>query len=259
MWNILKTIIRFILNLFPRPFLIKISLKILPVFKLIFYGNKYKDPIDNANLSRFLPYGYEKIRKNALSPSTLSLERHRLLWLYLKNETSIFTASLKLLHIAPEQAYYKRLKQQSNIEYTSLDLNSPIADVNADIKNMPFPDQEFDVVICNHVLEHIKNDELALQNVYRVLKHGGYAILQIPLDTNLETTFEDDSIIDPKERKKHFGQYDHVRVYGMDFFDKLNKIGFDSTPIFYADKFNNVDKKMYGIENDDIIPLAIKN
>jgi predicted SAM-dependent methyltransferase len=254
-----KNITRYILNLFPRPFLIKISIKILPILKSIFKGNKHIDPIDNANLSRFLPYGYEKIRKNALSPSTLSLERHRLLWLYLKNETSIFTESLKLLHIAPEQAYYKRLKQQSNIEYTSLDLNSPIADINADIKDMPFAENSFDIVICNHVLEHIENDELALTEIYRVLKNGGFAILQIPLNKNLETTYEDETIKDPDERKKHFGQYDHVRVYGMDFFKKLNKIGFESKPVFYADKFSQKDKRIYGIENDDIIPIAIKN
>ena len=255
----MKKITRFVLNLFPRPLLIKVSLKVLPILKFIFKGNKHIDPIDNAKLSRFLPYGYEKIRKNALSPSTLSLERHRLLWLYLKNETSIFTESLKLLHIAPEQAYYKRLKQQSNIEYTSLDLNSPIADINADIKNMPFEDQSFDIIICNHVLEHIENDMLALKEIYRVLKKGGFAILQIPLNKSLDTTYEDNFIKDPEERKKHFGQYDHVRVYGMDFFEKLNKVGFVSEPIFYADQFKKNDRKKYGIENDDIIPIAFKN
>ena len=230
----------------------------LPVLKFIFKGNKYEDPIDNSKLIRFLPYGYDKIRKNALSPSTLSLERHRLLWLYLKNETSIFTKPHKLLHIAPEQAYYKRLKQQSNIDYTSLDLNSPIADINADIKDMPFLDQSFEVVICNHVLEHIINDDQALNEIYRILKKGGYAILQIPLEKDAKTTYEDESIIDPEERKKHFGQYDHVRIYGMDFFDKLNKIGFESKPIFYADNFNKRDKKRFGIDNNDIIPIAIK-
>ena len=257
--NFVKTITRFILNLFPRPLLIKISLRILPFLKLIFKGNNYKDPIDNANLSSFLPYGYEKMRKNALSPSTLSLERHRLLWLYLIHETSVFTDSLKLLHIAPEQAYYKRLKQQSNIDYTSLDLNSPIADVNADIKDMPFEDNFFDVVICNHVLEHIEKDELALMEIYRVLNKGGFAILQIPIDENRENTYEDKAIIDPQERKKHFGQYDHVRIYGMDFFEKLNDVGFIAKPIFYADQFKKKDRKMYGIENDDIIPIAFKN
>lgn len=255
----MKQFTRIILNLIPRSYLISISLGLLPVLKLIFKGNKFVDPIDNAHLSRFLPYGYESIRNNALSPSTLSLERHRLLWLYLKNETNVFIDNIKLLHIAPEQAYYKRLKKSSNIDYTSLDLYSPIADINADIKQMPFQDETFDVIICNHVLEHIKDDDLALKEIYRSLKKGGFAILQIPLDQKLQKTYEDDSIVEPELRKKHFGQYDHVRVYGWDFFEKLNKLGFASQAISYAEHYSVADKKKYGIENDDLIPIALKN
>ena len=255
----MKNITRFFLNILPRPFLIGVSIKILPILRFIFKGNNHVDPIDNANLSRFLPYGYKNIRSNALSPSTLSLERHRLLWLFLKNETSIFTSPTKLLHIAPEQAYYKRLKQCSNIEYTSLDLNSPIADINADIKNMPFDNGSFDIVICNHVLEHIEEDDLALSEIYRVLKKGGFSILQIPLDKKQSTTYEDETIKSPELRKKHFGQYDHVRMYGMDFFNKLNDVGFESQPVYYSDRFSKIDKTKYGIENEDIIPLARKS
>jgi len=254
----LKQLVKIILNLVPRSYLISISLRLLPFLKLIFRGNRFIDPIDNSHLSRFLPYGYENIRKNALSPTTLSLERHRLLWLYLKNETNIFTDSVKLLHIAPEQAYYKRLKNRDNIDYTSLDLHSPIADINADIKNMPFKDETFDIIICNHVLEHIKDDDLAIQAIYYSLKKGGFAILQIPLNQNLQKTFEDDSIVDPELRKKHFGQYDHVRIYGWDFFEKLNNIGFESHAIAYANRFNVEEQKMYGLENDDLIPFAKK-
>ncbi|MDR9401451.1 MAG: class I SAM-dependent methyltransferase [Psychroflexus sp.] len=254
----MKNITSFILNLFPRPLLIKISIKILPVLKFIFSGKHYVDPIDDAHLSRFLPYGYEKIRKNALSPSTLSLERHRLLWLYLKNETNIFRVPTKLLHIAPEQAYYKRLKQKANIDYTSLDLYSPIVDIKADITELPFDDDSFDVIICNHVLEHIEQDQLAMKEIYRVLKMGGFAILQIPLDEKLEKTYEDASIQDPEMRKKHFGQYDHVRIYGWDFFERLNLVGFKTEPLAYADSFTKEDQIKYGIENKDIIPLAYK-
>lgn len=254
----MKKITRFILNLLPRPLLIKISIKILPILKFIFRGNTYVDPIDKAHLSRFLPYGYERIRKNALSPSTLSLERHRLLWLYLEHETNIFKESTKLLHVAPEQAFYKRLKQQKNIDYTSVDLHSPIVDIKADITQLPFDDNVFDVIICNHVLEHIQEDQLAIKEMYRVLKKGGFAILQIPLDNNLSKTYEDASIQDPELRKKHFGQYDHVRVYGWDFFERLHQSGFETNPLAYADQFSEDDQKMYGIENNDIIPLAFK-
>ena len=253
-----KKVIKFILNLFPRPFLITASLKILPLLKWIFKGKKYKDPIDEANLSRFLPYGYTKLRSNALSPSTLSLERHRLLWLFLKNETLLFTDHLRLLHIAPEQAFYKKLKELPHLDYTSLDLHSPIADIKADITDMPFDDNYFDVVICNHVLEHIEDDVKAMEELYRVLTPGGISILQVPQDLNREITFEDNSIKDPQHRTEIFGQYDHVRVYGMDYFKKLSKVGFDARPVFYANQFSTEDKIRYGIQNDDIIPLAKK-
>ena len=120
-------------------------------------------------------------------------------------------------------------------------------------------DEVFDVIICNHVLEHIKDDGTALKEIFRTLKTGGFAVLQIPLDHKLQKTYEDDSIVDPELRKKHFGQYDHVRVYGWDFFEKLNKLGFESEAIAYAERFNAEDKKKYGIENDDVIPIARKN
>ena len=153
-----------------------------------------------------MPYGYEKQRDNVLSPSTLSLERHRLLWLYLQSETDFFVKPLKMLHFAPEQAFYRRFRQQQNLDYTTTDLSSPLADVKADICQLPFEDNTFDVIFCNHVLEHIPDDTQAMRELYRVLKPGGWAVLQIPQDLSRATTFEDDSITDPKERAKIFGQ-----------------------------------------------------
>src|SRR5690606_30324446 len=100
-------------------------------------------------------------------------------------------------------------------------LDSPLADVKADICNLPFDDNSFDFILCNHVLEHIPDDEKAMRELYRILKSGGTGIFQIPQDLNRETTFEDSSITDRKERAKIFGQYDHVRIYGRDYFDKL--------------------------------------
>src|SRR5690606_19404926 len=130
----------------------------------------------------FLPYGYEKPRENVLSPSTLSLERHRLLWLYLERETDFFTAPRKVLHFAPEQAFYNRFKKLPNLEYTTTDLKSPLADVKADICNLPFSDESFDIILCNHVLEHIPDDLKAMEELYRVMKPGGWGIFQVPQD-----------------------------------------------------------------------------
>ena len=218
----MKRLFKTILNIIPRPLLIRLSYIIRPVLAFFLKGNKFTDPIDGKRFKTFLPYGYGKQRNNVLSPSTLSLERHRLLWLYLKNETKFFSEKLRVLHFAPEQAFYKRFRKMSNLDYVTTDLNSPLADVKADICNLPFKDNEFDVILCNHVLEHIPDDTKAMQELYSVLKVGGMGVFQIPQDLNRKTTFEDDSITDKKERAKIFGQYDHVRVYGCDYFEKLN-------------------------------------
>ena len=136
----MKQLFKFILNFLPRPFLIRLSYTARPFLAFFLKGNTYTDPIDGKSFRSFLPYGYGKQRDNALSPSTLSLERHRLLWLYLKNETDFFSAKKKVLHFAPEQAFYKLFKSMNNLNYTTSDLNSPLADVKADICNLPFSD-----------------------------------------------------------------------------------------------------------------------
>jgi predicted SAM-dependent methyltransferase len=250
--------IKLILNSIPRPILIRISLIVRPIIVLFYYGKTYKDPIDNKTFRTFLPYGYENIRQNVLSPSTLSLERDRLLWLFLQNETDFFSKPLKILHFAPEQAFYKRFRKLSHLDYTTTDLNSPLADVKADICNLPFEDSSFDVVLCNHVLEHIPNDTKALEEIYRILRPDGWAILQIPQDYNREVTFEDNSITDPKERAKIFGQYDHVRVYGMDFFKKLERIGFEVNPIEYTKILSEKERDYYRLADFEIIPFVKK-
>jgi SAM-dependent methyltransferase len=193
-----------------------------------------------------------------LSPSTLSLERHRLLWLYLKNETDFFSSKLKILHFAPEQAFYKRFRKLSNLDYTTTDMNSPLADVKADICNLPFNDNEFDVILCNHVLEHIPDDTKAMEELYRILKPNGWGVFQIPQDLNRETTFEDNTITDRNERAKIFGQYDHVRVYGRDYFEKLRSIGFQVEAVDYTSKLTEEDITTYCLAKGEIIPMVRK-
>ena len=214
----MQSLIKLFLNIFSRGFLIRISFFVKPILKILMYGNKFTDPIDGNTFRAFLPYGYNKIRNNVLSPSTYSLERHRLLWLYLKNETSFFKAKLKVLHFAPESALMNQFKKLKNLSYDTIDLNSPIADIKADICDLPFLDNSYDFILCNHVLEHIVDDNKAIRELYRVLKKNGIGIFQVPIDYNRDTTFEDFSVTNKKERNKLFGQYDHVRIYGLDFF-----------------------------------------
>lgn len=246
------------LSLFPRPFLIRVSYYIRPIFSFFLKGKKYTDPIDGKSFRTFLPYGYENPRPNVLSPSTLSLERHRLLWLYLKNETDLFTKPQRLLHFAPEQAFYKRFKKVNTLNYTTTDLVSPLADVKADICQLPFKDNEFDFILCNHVLEHIPDDTKAMQELLRVLAPGGTAILQIPQDLNRETTFEDNTITDPKKRAQIFGQYDHVRVYGRDYFNKLRNMGFKVNEVDYTSTLTPQQIDQFRLAKGEIIPVCCK-
>ena len=254
----MKRIASFLLNKIPRPILINLSIFLRPLIYLFFKGNNFTDPIDGKSYRKFLPYGYGKQRENALSPGTLSLERHRQMWLYLQNETDFFTKNYKVLHIAPEQEFLRKFKKMKNLDYTSADLFSPIVDVKADILDLPFEDESFDVIFCNHVLEHIEDDRKAMSELYRVMKKGGWGILQVPMKNSLEKTYEDFTITDPKERQKNFGQYDHVRWYGMDYFDRLKSVGFDAEANFYSQKFSEKDIKRFGLNKNEILPVVRK-
>lgn len=254
----MQKIFVFFLNLFPRPLLIRLSYLIRPIAAWWYRGTKFEDPIDGKTYRKFLPYGYIKVRDNVLAPGTLSLERHRLFWLYLKNETSFFSKKLNVLHFAPEQAFLKRFRKLDNITYTTTDLNSPIADVKADICDLPFKDNSFDFIICNHVLEHIPDDTQAMREIFRVLAPNGIAILQVPYDKNRDVTFQDNSITDPKERASIFGQYDHVRIYGMDYFSKLASVGFEVQKIDYTSHFTSEEIERYRLPLGEFIPVAKK-
>lgn len=249
---------KLILNTIPRPYLIKISYLARPILTFWLKGNKYTDPIDGKSFKKFLPYGYGIQRQNVLSPSTLSLERHRLIWLYLKNETDFFTAKKKVLHMAPEQCFLDIFKNLKNLNYTTADLYSPIVDVKADILNLPFKDNSFDIVFCNHVLEHIEDDAKAIKELHRVLRPGGMGIFQVPQDLSLEKTYEDFNITSKEERRKHFGQYDHVRVYGKDYFDRLRKVGFKVNEVNYSKQISTELVDKYRLTKNEILPVCYK-
>jgi len=251
-------LIKLILKIFPRTFLIKFSFIFQPLLGILLSGDKFTDPIDGKSFRKFLSYGYTKLRKNALSPSTLSLERHRLLWLYLKNETVLFEKKIKLLHFAPEQAFYKRFKKLSNIQYDTIDINSPLAKIKADICDLPIKENTYDFILCNHVLEHVLDDNKAMSELYRVLKKGGIGIFQVPIDMKREKTFQDDSITDKLERNKIFGQYDHVRIYGKDYFNKLEDTGFKVQQVDYSKKFSDKEILKFSIIKGEIIPVCTK-
>ena len=254
----MNSLVKIILNIIPRRILTMLSFMLKPAIKIYLYGNNYVDPIDGSSFRKFIPYGYNEVRKNALSPSTFSLERHRLLWLYLKNETDFFKKQINVLHFAPESAFLERFKKLKNISYKTIDLDSPLADIKADICNLPLDDETYDFILCNHVLEHIVDDKKAMQELYRVMKKGGVGIFQVPLNMSSKKTYEDFSITDPAQRNKAFGQYDHVRIYGMDFFERLEKVGFDVEKCDYISKLKPEEIIKYCLPKNELIPICRK-
>lgn len=222
----MKKLIRFLLRHIPRPWLISFSMAFGKLASFFYRGNRFECPVCGGRYRKFLPYGYVEPRDNALCPGCLSLERHRLLWLYLKKKTGFFSENLRVLHIAPEQCFYRRFRKMKNLTYTTADLESPIADVKLDVQKMPFDSDLFDVVICNHVLEHVPDDRKALGEIFRVLKRQGFAIIQVPTAYSMQTTLEDPNVTDPEERLRRFRQKDHYRLYGKDYLDRVKEAGF---------------------------------
>lgn len=210
--------------------MIRLSYPFKMVAPLLYKGNKVECPVCEKSFSKFLSYGSNVAhRENVLCPYDLTLERHRLMWLYLKNESNFFTDKLSVLHIAPEQCFHSGFKKQKNLDYLTGDLVSPIADMHFDLHEIPLEDNRFDVVFCNHVLEHVDDAKQCMRELHRVMKPGGWGIMQVPQDMNREKTYEDPSITSPEEREKHFWQKDHVRLFALDYPDWLREAGFTVT------------------------------
>lgn len=161
--------------------------------------------------------------------------------------------------MAPEQCFLDIFKKMENLNYTTADLYSPIVDVKANILELPFQDNSFDVVFCNHVLEHIEDDSKAMSELFRVMKPGGFGIFQVPQELNRAHTYEDFSITEPEERAKEFGQYDHVRIYGKDYFERLRKAGFTVDEVNYSAGIDSELSDRYRLAPGEILPVCFKN
>jgi SAM-dependent methyltransferase len=200
--------------------------------------------------AEFRPFGRRR-RPNAQCPSCRSLERHRLIWLVLNHRTSIASAPTRLLHVAPEPALARPLCCLPTVTCVTGDLSRP-ADVRLDLTALPFRSGAFDAILCSHVLEHVPDDGAAMRELRRVLAPAGWAILHVPLNPSLERSFEDASITGPRERERAFGQHDHVRVYGRDYWQRLEEAGFDVEPCALAREIGEAGRQRYGLRNEVI-------
>ncbi len=257
----MRKFIGWILNHIPRPMMQRVASWAVPMLGLLYIGRGKECPICGARRRKFLPYGYVTQRKNALCPNCLSLERHRLLWLYLKKESRLFDDLPKLLHIAPEVTYIKRFKRAysaSPDRYITADLESPLATMHFDVQEIPLSDEFCDVLICNHIMEHLPDDRKAMRELHRILKRGGWGIILSPIDYSRATTFEDDSITDPKLRTEIFGQYDHRRIYGVDYADRLRECGFIVEEVDLFGSLSPQQRELYALTNEIIYVVRKK-
>jgi SAM-dependent methyltransferase len=196
--------------------------------------------------------------EESFCPFCTSSTRERHVFLFLKACTSVFTEPVRMLHLAPEKNLQRILRSCGNIRYISADLGSPLASVQTDITALSFADDIFDVVICNHVLEHIPDDRQAMREIIRVLKPGGWAILQVPIATSRAATEEAPSITSPNERLRLFGQTDHVRVYAEDYIHRLEDCGFVVDLHSLSKQNGEPYAKYFGLLRDENIYLAKK-
>ena len=256
----MKSIISLVLRYIPRPYLQLVGHWAARGLSIFYIGNKVECPVCNSKYRKFLPYGRNtSSRENALCPSCLSLERHRLMALYMKRKTNFYTANLKVLHVAPEYCFIDRFEQMKNLDYITADIESPLAKVKMDIHQIPFPENTFDVAICNHVMEHVDDYILAMSELHRVLKPGGWALIQSPQDMKYEITYEDPTITDPKEREIHFLQNDHLRLFGRNYGQELEKGGFKVTEDrFVMDELAKEEVQRYSLPGEEIVYFCQK-
>lgn len=248
----MKKLIKYILNTFPRPFLQRVADWMVPIVGLLYVGRGKECPLCGTRRRKFLPYGYVSTRENALCPNCLALERHRLMWLWLERESNLKNLPT-ILHIAPEVAIKHKLRKlyaEHPERYVTADLESPLADMHFDVQQIPLSEESFDVIFANHLLEHVEDDRRAMRELFRVMRHGGWGIILSPVELDRAETFEDDTITDPEERTRIFGQYDHRRIYGRDYAERLREAGFEVEELDYVKSFSAEEQLKYALRQE---------
>ncbi len=254
----MKHLFSWALRFIPRKYLQLYSDRIISLIGLFYRGHDVKCPICSHRYRRFLPYG-RKSRPNALCPNCLSLERHRLIWLYLQRRTRFFEEPQKVLHVAPEACLAQQFETRANLDYITADLESPLAKVKMDIHQIPFGSDTFDVAFCNHVMEHVDDDIRAMSELCRVLKPGGWAIVQVPFFNPIpDRTLEDKNITSPRDRARVFGQDDHVRLYGKDYPERLRAGGFQVKEENFVRQLPQEEIIKYALPAHDVLYVCQK-
>ena len=239
------------------------------VFRL---GNRLECPFCGWHFRRFRPAGFHYpviIEKRVIGghwhednvcPRCMSNARERLAYLFLKDRTSVFQDQARLLHIAPEPQLARVFKRSPNLKYVSADLFEPGVMSRFDIQKTPFPDETFDAVVCNHVMEHVSDDSVAMREIRRIVKPGGWAMLQVPIALALDRTIEDPTATTDEQRIEKFGQEDHVRLYSRpDYIARLQAAGFSVTAESYPLALGSDKVRKFALVEEEEVFLCYKD
>ena len=233
-------------------------------YRLFRNGSRFSCPFCLHSYNAFMPAGYKQkvlterkvvgggFRQNVLCPYCRSSDRERLVYMFIK-KNHLVRKQMKVLHVAPEKNLFENLRKEE-LNLYSADIKNSIARIKMDIRKIDFPNEYFDAIICNHVLEHIVDDQKAMKELYRVLKSSGWAILQVPY-SNRKETFEDPTVKTESERTATFGQPDHVRIYGKDFVSRLRIIGFNVE----EKKMDENTSKKFALNSNELIFFCKKS
>ena len=225
-------------------------------YEMTVSGDRHLCPCCGQSCDQWLDFS--STYRNVVCPHCHLQPRHRSLQLYLQTRTSFYTAEQKVLHFAPEQVLREAFAPLPNLDYITADLNDPSVDIKIDITQIPFADNSFDVIFCSHVLEHVPDDAAAMRELFRVLKPGGWAFLQVPLDFHRQQTFEDPTITSPEDRDRYFWQYDHVRLYGLDYKERLQAVGFTVRIEEFTREIGAEAAEKYGLDPTENLYFGFK-
>jgi SAM-dependent methyltransferase len=215
---------------------------------LLYRGDRFSCPCCGGHFGRLVTHrGHPNVR----CPRCGSMERHRLLWSFLRDRTDLLSRPQRLLHFAPEWPFLRLLRRQPHLDYVTADLESRLAQEHFDIQRIPMPDAGFDAILCNHVLEHVPDDRAAMAELLRILAPGGWAVLMVPIGRDVARTVEDPGVASPAERLAAYGQEDHARLYGADYPDRLREVGFEVTTYRLEDLVTEEQMTRYALRRRD--------
>ena len=235
-------------RLVPEKERIHIHLFINRMTSIFYRGNTYYCNCCNRSFRKFKPKGNTLVqRANAECPYCGSLERIRNLLFYVENETDLLTGHYRLLHFAPEWPLLPIFKKNKNLDYITADINPNVAEYPIDITNIPFPDHSFDSIICSHVLGHVKDEKKAIEELYRVLKADGVALIASLIDLKNPHTFETDEADTPRKRLQYYSEPDLLRLHGTDFGERLAQGGFRVETINYPFRLGKEMMQKYAL------------